>query len=257
MLNNVNININLEKEKYIIIGCSSGPDSIALLHYLKNNTQKKIVCAHINHNKRKESKEEELYLKNYCQKNDIIFECKKIKSYNENNFENEARNKRYHFYEEILKKYNTKYIFLAHHGDDLIETILMKINHGSTLEGYAGIKEIAKHNDYYIVRPFLKYTKKDLIDYNKKNNIKYYIDKSNFDNNYTRNRIRNQILPLLKSENENIHTQFLKFSKTLLEYNYYINKITDNYLSKLYKNKKLDISNFDKIDHLIQKNIIF
>lgn len=108
-------------------------------------------------------------------KNDIIFECKKIKSYNENNFENEARNKRYHFYEEILKKYNTKYIFLAHHGDDLIETILMKINHGSTLEGYAGIKEIAKHNDYYIVRPFLKYTKKDLIDYNKKNNIKYYM----------------------------------------------------------------------------------
>mgnify|MGYP004543514281 FL=1 len=257
MLNNVNININLEKEKYIIIGCSSGPDSMALLHYLKNNTQKKIVCAHINHNKRKESKEEELYLKNYCQKNDIIFECKKIKSYNENNFENEARNKRYHFYEEILKKYNTKYIFLAHHGDDLIETILMKINHGSTLEGYAGIKEIVKHNDYYIVRPFLKYTKKDLIDYNKKNNIKYYIDKSNFDNNYTRNRIRNQILPLLKSENENIHAQFLKFSKTLLEYNNYINKITDNYLNKLYKNKKLDISNFDKIDHLIQKNIIF
>ena len=95
MLNNVNININLEKEKYIIIGCSSGPDSMALLHYLKNNTQKKIVCAHINHNKRKESKEEELYLKNYCQKNDIIFECKKIKSYNENNFENEARNDRY------------------------------------------------------------------------------------------------------------------------------------------------------------------
>ena len=54
MLNNVNININLEKEKYIIIGCSSGPDSMALLHYLKNNTQKEIVCAHINHNKRKE-----------------------------------------------------------------------------------------------------------------------------------------------------------------------------------------------------------
>lgn len=47
MLNNVNININLEKEKYIIIGCSSGPDSMALLHYLKNNTQKEIVCAHI------------------------------------------------------------------------------------------------------------------------------------------------------------------------------------------------------------------
>ena len=79
MLNNVNININLEKEKYIIIGCSSGPDSMALLHYLKNNTQKKIVCAHINHNKRKESKEEELYLKNYCQKTISYLNVKKLK----------------------------------------------------------------------------------------------------------------------------------------------------------------------------------
>lgn len=257
MLNDVNITINIKKEKYIIVGCSAGPDSMALLHYLKTNTQKEIICVHINHNIRKKSKEEEQYLRNYCKKNNIIFEYKKIQNYTENNFENEARNKRYHFFEKILKKYNTKYIFLAHHGDDLIETILMKINHGSTLEGYAGIKEVSKRNNYYIIRPFLKYTKKDLIEYNKRNNIKYYIDKSNLDNNYTRNRIRNKILPFLKAENKNIHLQFLKFSQTLLEYNDYINRVTNNYIQKLYKNNKLDISNFNEIDKIIQKNIIF
>ena len=129
MLNNTLDNIHLNKET-IIVGCSAGPDSMALLHYLKNNTENKIVCCHINHNVRKESNEEEQYLKQYCQENNILFESIKIKKYNENNFENEARKKRYAFYEKILNKYHSHYLFLAHHGDDLIETILMKISRG-------------------------------------------------------------------------------------------------------------------------------
>ena len=147
----------------------------------------------------------------------------KIEKYTENNFENEARKKRYKFYEETLKKYNSKHLFLAHHGDDLIETILMKISRGSSLEGYAGIKEISNKNNYYIIRPLLEYTKQDLIDYNNKYNIKYYIDKSNEDTKYTRNRYRKLILPILKEENKDIHKQFLKYSNTLLEYHNYIN----------------------------------
>ena len=214
--------ITIPTDDYIVVGCSAGPDSMALLHYLSINTKNKLICCHINHNKRKESKEEEKYLYNYCKKNNIIFETTKIDKYKENNFENEARNKRYDFYEKILTKYNSKYLFLAHHGDDLIETILMKISRGSNLEGYAGIKTISKKNNYYIIRPFLEYTKEDLIDYNKKHDLKYYIDKSNEDTTYTRNRYRKNILPLLKEENINIHNSFLVYSKTLLEYNAYI-----------------------------------
>ena len=126
--------------KYIIAGISGGPDSMALHHMLINNTNKKIICAHINHNIRKESETEEKYLQEYCKNNNIIFETIKIKKYTENNLENEARKKRYTFFEEILQKYNSKYLVLAHHGDDLIETILMKIIRGSNIEGYAGIK---------------------------------------------------------------------------------------------------------------------
>ena len=131
---------NSTQNDTLVVGTSAGPDSMALLHYLKNNTNNKLICCHINHNVRKESKTEEKYLINYCKKENIIFETMKIEKYIKNNFENEAREKRYDFYEEILNKYNTKYLFLAHHGDDLIETILMKISRGSSLEGYAGIK---------------------------------------------------------------------------------------------------------------------
>ena len=144
MINNILKNIDITKEKYLLIGASAGPDSMALLHYLLNNTNKQIICCHINHNVRKESIIEEKSLKNYCKKNQIIFESTTINEYIENNFENEARKKRYAFYEKILDKYHSHYLFLAHHGDDLIETILMKIIRGSNLEGYAGIKMYSK-----------------------------------------------------------------------------------------------------------------
>ena len=204
MFNNINKKYNINETQPLVVGTSAGPDSMALLHHLKTTTNNPIICCHINHNVRPESKEEEEYLKNYCQKENIIFESMTINEYKENNFENEARKKRYSFYEETLNKHNSKYLFLAHHGDDLIETILMKISRGSSLEGYAGIKEVSKQNNYYIIRPFIEYTKENLINYNNKNNIKYYIDKSNEDTKYTRNRYRKLILPILKEENNNI-----------------------------------------------------
>lgn len=250
--------LNLEQEKYIIVGVSAGPDSMALLHYLINNLNTNIVCAHINHNVRKESKIEEEYLKEYCKENKIIFERMKIEKYSNNNFEAEARSKRYEFYASLLKKYNCKYLFLAHHGDDLIETVLMKIARGSNLEGYAGIKKISKfRNKYFIVRPFLEYTKKDLIEYLHKNNIKYYIDKSNNDTTYTRNRYRKNILPLLKNEDINIHKKFLKYSETLLEYDNYIKNTTKSIFNNFFTNNILDIQEFNKIDDFMKKNSIY
>ena len=248
---------NIEKNIPLVVGCSAGPDSMALLHYLKNNTENQIICCHINHNVRKESIEEEKYLKRYCNKENIIFETMKIDHYQESNFENEARKKRYEFYEKTLKKYNSKYLFLAHHGDDLIETILMKIERGSNLEGYAGIKEISKLNDYTIIRPFLKYTKEELIKYNKMNNIKYYIDKSNQDTTYKRNNYRHNILPFLKKQDNNIHKKYLTYSKTLLEYVDYINDEISSIYNKIIINNQINITELKKTHPFLQKNILY
>ncbi len=249
--------LNKIDDEYFIVGVSAGPDSMALLHMLINNTNKKLVCAHVNHNVRKASKEEQDFLKNYCENNNIIFELMKIDNYQENNFENEARKKRYAFYEEILKKYNSHTLLLAHHGDDLIETIIMKIIRGSNLEGYAGIKEVSNQKDYKIIRPLLNLTKKDIIKYNKENKIKYFIDKTNNNKKYTRNRIRLNILPLLKKEDSNIHLKFLKYSNTLQEYYNYVEDIVKDKLDKDYKNNIINIEVFKKEHPFIKKNIIF
>lgn len=257
MNNNIIKNINMLADEYIVIGVSSGPDSMALLHMVINNINKNIVCAHINHNVRKSSDEEEKYLKKYCQNNNIIFESMKIKKYTESNFENEARTKRYMFYEEILKKYHSQTLLLAHHGDDLIETIIMKIIRGSNLEGYAGIKTYSKLDNYTIVRPLLNLTKKDILIYNKENNIKYFIDDTNRDIKYTRNRIRKNILPILKEEDKDIHLKFLKYSNTLQDYYNYIEDITKEKIENYYKNNTIDLDLFNKEHSFIKKNIIF
>lgn len=249
--------INLDNDDYVIVGVSAGPDSMALLHMLEKNLHCKIVCAHINHNVRSQSKEEENYLKEYCKKKKIIFETFKINSYSENNFENEARKKRYDFYEKILKKYNSHNLFLAHHGDDLIETIIMKIIRGSNLEGYAGIKTFSYLDNYKIIRPLLSLTKEDIIKYNKENNIKYYIDSTNEDISYTRNRYRLQLLPLLKKEDKNVHLKFLKYSNTLQEYDNYINYEIKNKLSRIYNNNCINIKEINQEHEFMKKNIIF
>lgn len=240
----------------IVVGVSSGPDSMCLLNLLEQKTNKLVVC-HINHNVRKESTTEEEYLKDYCQKHNLIFESMKITEYKETNFENEARKKRYNFYEEILSKYHSTKLFLAHHGDDQIETILMKIVRGSNLEGYAGIKEISKVKNYQIIRPLLKVTKEDIINYNKSHNITYFIDSSNTNTDYTRNRYRKKILPLLKEEDKDVHKKFLKYSNTLLEYDNYIKSLVKKNITSIYKGSTIYISELLKLDDFLIKNTLY
>ena len=133
----------------------------------------------------------------------------------------------------------------------------MKIERGSNLEGYAGIKTFQKEKNYTIIRPLLPLTKEDLINYNQKNNITYYIDKSNNDTKYKRNRFRKNILPLLKKENPDIHLKFLRYSETLQEYNSYVNEIIKEKVDKLYKKNTLNIDLLNKEPYFIKKNIIF
>ena len=144
------LNSKISADDTIIVACSGGPDSMCLLNLTKSIC-KNIICAHVNHNVRKESILEYEYVKNFCSLNNIIFEGLNITFDNERNFESNARKKRYDFFNELMEKYNAKYILTAHHGDDLIETILMRITRGSKLAGYIGIK---KENNHYL-RPLL------------------------------------------------------------------------------------------------------
>ncbi len=252
--------IELKPSDTVVIGVSGGPDSMALLYILnefKNKIGFKIVCAHVNHNKRVESEQEKKDLEKYCKENNIIFEYIKIESWGDDNFHNEARSVRYGFFTELVEKYSAKYLMTAHQGDDLIETILMRIVRGSTLKGYSGFSRIVDKDTYKIVRPLITVTKDEINEFNKKNNIKYAIDASNNEDHYTRNRYRHVVLPFLKKEEKNVHKKFLKFSETLLENSNYIDLEARKVFNKVFVNGSLDIDKFKVLEKVIQTKIIY
>ena len=251
---------NLELGDAIVVGVSGGPDSMALLYILNEFKEKmnlRLICAHVNHNTRKETIKEEEYIREYCKKNKIIFETIKINSWGDDNFENEARSVRYNFFEELIDKYKAKYLMTAHHADDLIETILMRIVRGSTLKGYSGFSKVVNKGKYKIVRPLITLTKDEIIDFNKKNNIKYFIDSTNNEDKHTRNRYRHVVLPFLKSENPNVHKKFIKFSETLLENSNYIDKEANKQFNRVFQDGILYIDKFVQLDKVIQTKIIY
>ena len=223
---------NIDNDSKIVVATSGGPDSMCLLSLLCNLKKEKsldIIVAHVNHKLRSESDKELLMVKQFCQNNNITFEYIELNEFKNIRFTEElARKKRYDFFNKLILKYNAKYLLTAHHGDDLVETILMRISRGSTLSGYAGIRELSKNDNYIILRPLLYVTKEEILNYLNNNNISYAIDKSNSNLKYTRNRYRHKILSSLKEENRNIHLKYLKFSKELQKYEEFVNNYIDN-----------------------------
>ena len=249
----------IKENETLITATSGGPDSMALLSLLiKLSKTKKItiICAHVNHNLRKESQEEAIMVEKYANESNLIFEKMEINHY-EGNTENYARTQRYNFFEKLIKKYNATYLLTAHHGDDLTETILMRMVRGSSLKGYSGFQEITDKGNYKIYRPLITKTKDELLNYVKTNNIPYAVDKTNFSEEYTRNRYRLNILPILKKENKSVHLKFLKFSETLKLYDDHINKEANEKLNKVYQNNNLNLKLFENEDELIKRKILY
>ena len=242
---------NIPKNDYIVVGSSGGPDSMFLLNLLYNNDYN-VICAHVNHNIRKESAKEEKFLKDYCKKLDIIFECLELEKDGKHN-EAYYRKKRYTFYKDIADKYSTKYIMTAHHGDDLIETILMRITRGSNLKGYMGFPKIYNEKEYIFIKPLIFMTKKEILDYDDDNAIPYVLDSTNDLDDYMRNRFRHHILPELKKENAHVHMKFLKYSEEIEGALNYIDSIVKEYTRENYNGTYIDLAKFLKLDEYIQK----
>lgn len=252
--------VKLKDGDTIVLGNSGGPDSMCLLTILLRLREKyhlNIVSAHVNHNVRSESAAEKEFLMNYCKDNNVGFEAMTIERYGDDNFHNQARKIRYNFFNDVVKKYDANYLMTAHHGDDLIETILMRMVRGSTLKGYSGFEKILDNGTFKTVRPLVFITKDEALKFDEENNIPYVIDKSNFKGKYTRNRYRMNILPFLKEEDPKVHEKFLKFSETLNEYDSFINNEIKRTIGRVYKNNKIDVSKYRELDPLIQKKIIY
>lgn len=216
----------IEKNAKLLIGVSGGPDSLVLLHVLKQ-LQKvmewDLFVAHVDHMFRgEESYEDYLFVEKICKEWDIVFEgCRiDVPAHMKQTGESTqlaARKLRFEFFAELMKKYGCSTLVLGHHGDDQVETMLMRMTRGATGTARAGIPLKRPFKNAEIVRPFLAVTKADIYEYARTHYLQPRIDPSNAKNDYVRNRFRHEVLPFLKQENPLVHEQFQRFSEEIYE----------------------------------------
>lgn len=231
LLNN-EMNTYLNNKK-VVLACSTGVDSMVLFDLLRKvKNSDDIIVAHVNHQKREQSKLEEEFIKDFTKKLNIKCYIKKLPHYDGNNFQSWARDLRYEFFLDVATKENASVLLLAHHADDNLETILLRLIRNSSLEGYGGIRKFAKYHNINIYRPMLSLTKDDILSYAKENNLKYFDDISNSEDDYTRNRIRHYVVPVLKKENPALVKAIKNYSITLHKASDFIENYETNFIKQ-------------------------
>lgn len=256
----------IEKNDSIVVGVSGGPDSMTLLSILlklKEEFNLKIYVAHVNHMLRENAIKDEEYVKEFCEKNNIEIFIKKaniseIAKKEKIGLEEAGRNIRYNFFEEVLKNTKSNKIAIAHNLNDKAETIIMNTLRGSGISGLKGIE--AKRKKY--IRPLIEIERYEIEKYCIENEINPRHDESNDDNTYTRNKIRNIVIPYIKNEfNPNIIKTLNRLSEIIKEEDEYVQSETEKIFKEILltdeKNKiEFDPRKFNEQEKVIQKNLI-
>ena len=240
MLTNKLISKNIDLSKNMFIAYSGGPDSTALLHLLSTvdlNKKAKVQAIHINHNLSKYSDSWERHCIEQCSKLNInlITESVEIKS-DGDGIEAASRKARYKIFENLLN--DDDQLLLGHHRDDVAETIFMRLLRGSGPDGMEGPKIKRSIGKGILIRPFLKTSKQEILEYLNQNEVEFIQDDSNLSNDFDRNFLRNRIFPLLEERWNNFPERINNFSSILSSRN-------DNYMNLIH----------GKYQHLIGNSI--
>ncbi|WP_270182892.1 tRNA lysidine(34) synthetase TilS [Alkalihalobacillus sp. CinArs1] len=255
----------LHEGDVVVAGVSGGPDSVALLHYL-NKLGLKLIAAHVDHKLRgAESAEDLSFVKRMCEREGIQFESasidvEKYKKEKGVSTQVAARECRYDFFHQVMNKYNATSLALAHHGDDQIETMLMRQVHGS-ISGLSGIAVKRKFASGLLIRPLLGVTKEQILSYCEEHSLPFRIDPSNESDNYMRNRFRKQVLPFLKEENPNVHVRYQLYSERMQSDEDYLMELAGSRLDEVIidqndKIVKIDNKSYHYLPIPLQRRVI-
>ena len=195
------------KGKYLI-GVSGGRDSVALLHLLHEAGFNKLVVCHLNHSLRgRASGQDAAFVKRLAKRLGYLCETQRVDvkalaKKSKLSIEVAAREARHRFFALVAKHKRCKHLFLAHHADDQVETVLINLFRGSGLRGIAGMRAEATHKidgvELQFLRPLLEMWRTDIDDYLQSNGYTYREDSSNESEFALRNRIRHRLIPDLK-----------------------------------------------------------
>ncbi len=259
----------------IVVGVSGGPDSMTLLNILielKQQINFNIIVAHINHMIRIEADEETKFVQEFCKEKNIKCFVKRekveeIAKSEKIGTEEAGRKLRYGFFEKICINEKASKIATAHTANDNAETVLMNIMRGS---GTTGLRGIEPKRDEKYIRPLIECTRFEIEQYCENEQLNPKIDKTNSENIYTRNKVRNMLIPFIEENfNPNIVASLNRLSDLAKLENEYIEKETKNSYDKVLieqnlgnniKEKKssviLDLRKFNSLDLVIKNRLM-
>lgn len=258
-----------DPNKKVLLAVSGGVDSIVLLNFMQNlplSKRPQLSIAHVNHQLRAASAEEEQFIKKIANQHQIpiyIHQWAKEK-HPAAGIEEAARIERYAFFKEIMNQHEMEYLMTGHHLDDQIETVLMRLTRGASLEQLLGIRPVQKislnHRAGYLIRPLLHLSKEEIYAQAEQKGLAFVEDATNQETDFTRNRFRHEILPLLKAENERFNEHIQQFTTDLSD----LLEISTEPIQKAYhelvyvkdNNIHLQLKQFTKYSQAMQRAVL-
>ncbi len=202
-------------DERLLVAVSTGVDSMSLLHVLEKLCGKdKLGVVHVNHGLRTASDQEEQFLTAYCQEKKLPLYKTRWLTAPATGIEAAAREFRYHFFAEVMAEQEYQVLLTAHHADDQMETVLMKLVREGNFFSSGGIRWTQDFGGgRRLVRPLLGITKEEILSYSVQQQLVYFEDESNASLKMQRNRLRQNVLPLLKEENPQVQQHFQQWSQ--------------------------------------------
>ena len=257
----------IKQNEKLVVGVSGGADSVCLLSLLcklREEMSLNLTVVHINHSIRPEALEDALFVESLCKKYDIPFVLKTYpvndlaKKWNMSS-EEAGRKVRYEAFSSVLGNEEGK-IVVAHNQNDVAETVLFNLFRGSGSTGLTGIRP--KNGN--IIRPLLCFLREEIENYLYENQLSYCIDKTNLTDDYTRNKIRNHILPYVEEHIVKGSVSHIYNTAGLLkEQEEYLETVTDSALTEVAvldgerHTYEIDRAKFSKLHIFLQKKVLY
>lgn len=251
----------------IVVGVSGGVDSIVLLHLLLDLRYQfglNLIVAHYNHQLRRTADRDQRFVEKLAHRHHLPFytdTSQTLKAAKQGSIEELARKERLRFFEKLVVDYKAHGVALAHHKDDLAETVLMRIIRGTGLQGLRAIQPKTDFGRIMLIRPLLRLSKSDILAYAKHHDLDYKEDPTNQQRKYLRNRVRNELLPLLQKDyNPQVCDALVKFAETAADDLEYLEVQCDRAFRRMCdvqrEHIQMDMAAFVRLHPSLQKMVL-
>ncbi|MER1987677.1 MAG: tRNA lysidine(34) synthetase TilS [Solibacillus sp.] len=260
----------IKKGERLLVACSGGVDSMALLTFFvkfKEQLGVEVVVAHVDHMLRgEESHGDRLFVEQFCERYELqVVSCAipiaDIAEKRGGNIQSICREERYRFFSETMERLALDTLLTAHHADDQLESMLMALTKSANVGSLTGIQASRDFNNKKIIRPFLAVTKLEIREYLQDNGGGFREDASNAKDTYTRNRFRHRIVPLLKEENAHVSANVVHLTEQLQADQAYLQQLAEARFSAIFTKRqnnsyKMEISALQKEPLALQRRLI-